>query len=92
MSWLDVNECFDVDEKPNNRTRKRGPRNLNVDNKGKGKEKIIEEDIEVIEEDEGNEEEEEEEENQKMIMLKDDDDGGGGGGNDDISLGDDYDD
>ncbi|XP_029116976.1 uncharacterized protein [Elaeis guineensis] len=92
VSWLDVNECFNIDEGPNNRTRKRGSRNLNVDSEGKGKEKVIEKDIEVIEEDEGNEEEEEEEENQEMIMLEDDDDDDdGGGGDDDISFGDDYD-
>ncbi|EHA8587422.1 hypothetical protein COCNU_scaffold002176G000010 [Cocos nucifera] len=69
-------------------------RNLNFDSKGKGKEKIAEEDIEVIEDDEDNKEEEEEE-NQEMMNLQDDDDDNddsGSGGDNDISLGDDYDD
>ncbi|WOL05637.1 hypothetical protein Cni_G14366 [Canna indica] len=57
-SWMDVQECFNIEEGAPNRKRKRGPRNINVvivSKKDKGK------DIQVAEVDDGDEDEDDEE-------------------------------
>ncbi|XP_031284359.1 uncharacterized protein LOC116143083 [Pistacia vera] len=41
-SWMDVQECFNIDEGAPSNKRARGPRNLNASNK-KAKEKVVEE-------------------------------------------------
>ncbi|XP_029128430.1 uncharacterized protein LOC114916238 [Cajanus cajan] len=60
-SWMDVYECFGVDEGAPNKKRKRGPRNLNAK---PDKEKSIIEYEEEIEDNEGEE----------LLILEDEDD------------------
>ncbi|KAG5515997.1 hypothetical protein RHGRI_036889 [Rhododendron griersonianum] len=61
-SWMDMNECFEVNEGETSRKGRRGPRNLQNDSKGKRKFVGEENEVEVIDDDVEKEIEEEEEE------------------------------
>ncbi|XP_039143971.1 protein FAM50A-like [Dioscorea cayenensis subsp. rotundata] len=71
-SWMDMNECFEDDGGlGSNNKRKRGPRNLKLDRKRKGKALVDEEEVEEADDDE---EANTEEEEQEDVMVEDDDD------------------
>ncbi|KAI8535251.1 hypothetical protein RHMOL_Rhmol10G0159300 [Rhododendron molle] len=61
-SWMDMNECFEVNEGETSRKGRRGPRNLQNDRKGKRKFVGEENEVEIIDDDVEEEIEEEEEE------------------------------
>ncbi|KAK4261338.1 hypothetical protein QN277_004350 [Acacia crassicarpa] len=47
-SWMDVHECFNVDEGDQSKKRKRGPRNLQDDRNNKGKGIVIQDNANKI--------------------------------------------
>ncbi|KAG5560764.1 hypothetical protein RHGRI_003943 [Rhododendron griersonianum] len=61
-SWMDMNECFEVNEGETSRKGRRGPKNLQNDRKGKRKFVGEENEVEIIDDDVEEEIEEEEEE------------------------------
>ncbi|KAF7124203.1 hypothetical protein RHSIM_Rhsim12G0154800 [Rhododendron simsii] len=75
-SWMDMNECFEVNEGETSRKRRRGPRNLQNDRKGKRKFVGEENEVEIIDDDVEEEIEEEEEEEEYIgddgVVLGDD--------------------
>ncbi|CAK9176085.1 unnamed protein product [Ilex paraguariensis] len=77
-SWMDVHECFQLDESASSsKKRKRGPRDLNAIKKGKAKVVEIDDGIEVVDD-----EEMEEDEETEMVEVEEDDD------DEDLDLGD----
>ncbi|KAF7146530.1 hypothetical protein RHSIM_Rhsim04G0154000 [Rhododendron simsii] len=79
-SWIDMNECFEVNEGETSRKGHRGPRNLQNDRKGKRKFVGEENEVEIIDDDVEEEIEEKEEEyigDDGVVLgddLEDDDD------------------
>ncbi|XP_050259839.1 uncharacterized protein LOC126704890 [Quercus robur] len=85
-SWMDIHECFEVNEEGCSRKRKRGPRNLNAKKKSKEKVIEVEEPEEIV--DVGDDEEDvQEDANDEMILQDDEDDNFI-----DLDYGDDFDD
>uniref|UniRef100_A0A7N2LQ18 Uncharacterized protein n=1 Tax=Quercus lobata TaxID=97700 RepID=A0A7N2LQ18_QUELO len=85
-SWMDIHECFEVNEEGCSRKRKGGPRNLNAKKKSKEKVFEVEEPEEIV--DVGDDEEYvQEDANDEMILQDDEDDNFI-----DLDYGDDFDD
>ncbi|KAG5562353.1 hypothetical protein RHGRI_005178 [Rhododendron griersonianum] len=71
-SWMDMNECFEVNEGETSRKGRRGPRNLQNDRKGKRKFVGEENEVEIIDDDVEEEIEEEEYIGDDGVVLRDD--------------------
>ncbi|XP_030931017.1 uncharacterized protein LOC115956884 [Quercus lobata] len=85
-SWMDIHECFEVNEEGCSRKRRRGSRNLNAKKKSKEKVIEVEEPEEIV--DVGDDEEDvQEDANDEMILQDDEDDNFI-----DLDYGDDFDD